>query len=479
VTPDDVKRLFLAVLRAPGGEQDVSAQRRRRGDVADAAGDPRSHAGAAMRRWKWHCARFSNVPHSGRTPVRCNPGFDFSITGLVYCATTMLMGVAAINGQINLLFGVFGLMSGVLLVSGFICRNVLMKLRLTRQLPEQFVVGRPATLTYEFKNYKRIWPSLSVTMLEQEGTEAFVSQPTAYLLHAAAGMTAKVDVQVMPKRRGRHVMGTYQLSTSFPFGFIKRSVTRSERDVALVCPALGEASNQLLGLCRCDQRTDAPFRPRRGGQDEFYGVKEHRVGENPRWIYWRRSARTPGVLVSKEMTQVAPPRLLLLVDTHLQQADIAEQAAIEKALAMAATLASQTLDNGLAVGLCAWGGEDWLSVPIQQGKRQRREVLTVLAGLPRNTTAEPAELLREASALIKGDTTAVLFTPREMQVSLTDRLRGALVVVPSVSPWVTTWFKFDPGIDFARCIPLDENPAPKRGAKTRGAAESRLVGTAG
>ena len=61
------------------------------------------------------------------------------------------------------------------------------------------------------------------------------------------------------------------------------------------------------------------MRPRRGGQDEFYGVKEYRTGENPRHIYWRRSART-GVLVAKEMTQVSPPKLLLLVDTNVDNA---------------------------------------------------------------------------------------------------------------------------------------------------------------
>ena len=55
------------------------------------------------------------------------------------------------------------------------------------------------------------------------------------------------------------------------------------------------------------------LRPRRGGQDEFYGVKEYRRGENPRWIYWKRSART-GTLVTREMTLVTPPRILLLVE---------------------------------------------------------------------------------------------------------------------------------------------------------------------
>jgi len=407
-----------------------------------------------------------------RTPVRRQPAFDFSVTGLIYCATMMLMGVAAINGQVNLLFGIFGLMCGTLLVSILICRMVLARLTATRRIPEQCFVGRPATIVYQIKNRKRIWPSLSVTLTELEGNEAFEAQPTAYMLHAAAGMTATVPVTLMPKRRGRYGLGAYQMATSFPFGFVKRAIRRSEADVVLICPALGRASKKLLGLCRCDNRADAPVRPRRGGEDEFYGVKEHRPGNNPRWIYWRRSARTPGVMVSKEMTQVAPPRLLLLVDTFLRQDDLAEQAAVEKTLAMAATLGAEALDQGLSVGLCAWGGGDWTAVGIQQGKRQRRDLLAAIACLPRNTTVESAALLDSASRMVKGDTTAVLFTPRQTAVSLADRLSGSLVVVPATAPWTGAWFTFDPAIDFSRCVPLDSATKTQEEGGTPG-SESR------
>src|SRR6185312_7005382 len=133
-----------------------------------------------------------------------------------------------------------------------------------------------------------------------------------YMLHAAAHQTATVPIEVMPKRRGLHEMERYQVSTSFPFGFIKRAVERKQRDTMLVYPAIGQVDPRLLSACRSADTAGAHMRPRRGGQDEFYGVKEYRTGENPRLINWRRSART-GVLVAKEMTQVSPPRLLLLV----------------------------------------------------------------------------------------------------------------------------------------------------------------------
>src|SRR5687767_5495181 len=129
--------------------------------------------------------RPSEIPT--RTIVHRKPSLDFSVTGLVYCSMMMFMGLAAINSQANLLFGVFGLMIGILLVSGVISRTVLRKLEVRRILPEIAVVGQPTTVTYEFVNAKRFWPSLSTCLSELDGAEAFTRQPMSYLLHAASG----------------------------------------------------------------------------------------------------------------------------------------------------------------------------------------------------------------------------------------------------------------------------------------------------
>src|SRR3954452_15202462 len=118
-------------------------------------------------------SRSANDPS---TPVRKRPGLDFSLTGLVYCAMMMFMGLAAVNTQANLLFGVFGLMIGVLLIAGVVSRAVLRRLKVRRVLPEHAVVGQAVTLNYEFENTKRFWPSFSVTLSELDASEAFVKQ---------------------------------------------------------------------------------------------------------------------------------------------------------------------------------------------------------------------------------------------------------------------------------------------------------------
>ncbi|MGB7157898.1 MAG: DUF58 domain-containing protein [Tepidisphaeraceae bacterium] len=390
------------------------------------------------------------------TVVRRKPSLDFSVTGLVYCSMMMFMGLAAMNSQANLLYGVFGLMIGILLVSGVISKIVLRRLSVRRMLPELAVVGQPTTVTYAFLNAKRFWPSLSVSVAELDGTEAFTRQTVSYLLHAAARMTAIVPIEIMPKRRGLHEMDRYQMSTSFPFGFVKRAVERSEKDQMLVYPALGEVDPKLIAMCRSADTTGAMIRPRKGGMDEFYGVKEHRSGENPRFIHWRRSART-GVLVAKEMTQVAPPRLLILVDTHLTDRSLESHVKVEKGIAMAASLASSALEQGLSVGLYAWS-DGWVGVTPTRGKRHRRDLLAVLARLELNTKHDTHDLVEHAYGSIKSGTTPLLITPREVQVGMSEHQRSGMVVVNVGAPQAERWFRFPATTDFSRCMPADQQP---------------------
>src|SRR5438105_12227605 len=132
----------------------------------------------------------SSSTREAMTPVRVRHGLDFSVTGLVYCSMMLFMGLAAINTQLALLFGVFGLMIGILLVSGVVSRLVIRRLIVHRLMPDHGSVGRALTLTYEISNGKRFCPSLSATVAELDAVAGFTGTPPSYILHAAPGMTA-------------------------------------------------------------------------------------------------------------------------------------------------------------------------------------------------------------------------------------------------------------------------------------------------
>ena len=322
--------------------------------------------------------------------IKTRPSLDFSVTGLVYCSMMMFMGLAAINTQANLLFGVFGLMIGVLLVSGVISRWVLRHVRVRRILPEQAAVGSPMRIDYEIDNRKKFWPTLSLTIAELDAAGAFDRQPATYLLHAHAGGSVTVSAEVVPVRRGLHRLERYQIATSFPFGFIKRALIRRQAEAVLVHPAQGAVEPTAMSRFFSASSSGINQRPVEGGNDEFYGAREYRPGDPLRTIHWRRSARLGGAaargrggfrghspLVVKQMTRVSPPRLMLLVDTFApppagaagdessgraptagsRQERRRRLAEVERNLAVAASVIAAADRRGLSVGLLLWQGE--------------------------------------------------------------------------------------------------------------------------
>jgi uncharacterized protein (DUF58 family) len=414
--------------------------------------------------------RRSRKTSSSHAPVvRRKPSLDFSVTGLVFCSMMMFMGLAAINSQANLLFGVFGLMIGVLFVAGFVSRSVLRKLKVERDFPEHLTVGQRGVITYRFTNEKRFWPSLSVCLGELDGNEAFTQQIYCYMLHAAGGQTAVVPTDVSPRRRGLHTFDRFQLSTSFPFGFIKRAVERRVTDTVLVFPPAAKVDQKVLTLCRAAEKTGAMMRPRRGGVDEIYGVKEYRPGDNPRWIHWRRSART-GQLVVREMTQVSPPRLLLLVDTYVENRSRAAHAAVERSIARAGALATYALDQGLMVGLLCWN-DGWQVVAANRGKRQRRDILAALSRLPLNTDHPTPTLIDSSYDVLESGTTPVLFTPRDIAVGLGEHMRSGMLVISDKQEQASRWFVFDPEIDFGHVMPPEQEPSESDGSRQKAKGE--------
>ncbi|MDP9174630.1 MAG: DUF58 domain-containing protein [Planctomycetota bacterium] len=413
----------------------------------------------------------NSQPRDGTTYIFRRPSIDLSLTGAIYSAMMLFMGLAAANSQANLLFGLFGIMIGILITSNFLCRLVLSRLRVSRILPDHAFVGGSATIQYRFQNAKRFWPSLSVSLSELDGSEAFMRQPHAYLLHSAAGTTVQVPIEVYPKRRGLHKLSKFQLSTSFPFGFIHRAIARRQEDSILIYPAAAEVSPNLIALCRSAERGGADMRPRANGNDEFYGVKEFRAGQNPRQIYWKRSART-GTLIAKEMAQISPPQLLLLVDTFLADDQSQSRASMERTIAMAGSLARQALENGMAVGLVIWNN-GWTKMGPQRGKRHAHDLLAILATAPINRAARSDQLVAQGMLLMRQAMTAVLLSPRSQHSSRYKQTRGGFLVIAADSAQAQSWFQFKTEIDFTSCGPLESQA--RKGVKPGRAEKSVLV----
>jgi uncharacterized protein (DUF58 family) len=184
--------------------------------------------------------------------------------------------------------------------------------------------------------------------------------------------------------RGRVHLSTIRLSTDFPFGIFGKSVSLHQEHELIVFPTLG----QLLGAIKPATRavdiaqsggTPAPVR----GDEEYYGVREYRLGDNPRRIHWRRSAHT-GQLMVREMAKTRDHKFWCVLDTRVHPRDAADAHRLETAISACATAICDALEKGVKVGLIA-GGEPLLVLPPGGGRAHRPRLLRELALRTRNT----------------------------------------------------------------------------------------------
>ena len=253
----------------------------------------------------------------------------FTVGGAVFSAGSLAIGLAAVNTGNNLLFLLFGAMLGFIVLSGWLSERVLRQLEIVRRTPRGITVEKPLRITYYVTNHKRWFPTLAVYLIETGLPEP------AFVGRVGAGESVTVDSRNHFVQRGVYSLETLTLSTSFPFGLFtkERDIPlpgelviwpRSNRTVRLPAPPGGRGRLQFS-----ESSGGAP-----GARGEYRGLREYRVGDDPRDIHWRTTAKV-GTPVTKEYDQDTSETVRICLDTRGEPGDAAE-AAIEVAAAVAA-----------------------------------------------------------------------------------------------------------------------------------------------
>jgi uncharacterized protein (DUF58 family) len=305
--------------------------------------------------------------------------------GWWFLGATLLVGVAAINGGINLLFMIFGMMLSLILASGVLSELCLRNLEVKRRLPSTIHAGTPFLMGIAVKNEKKKIPTFS---LEVEDLPAGRMQETAYK-------------HTLP-RRGRHRFTGFRISTRFPFGFIRKSRDIEAPADVLVYPALVPVPETLIraGLAEAG-RNQTPSRSRSG---DFHGLREFRTGDDPRDVHWRTSARR-GRFFVRECEEETGRTVLLVLENARRPAEGESAAdaarAFEAAVSLTASVALALIKKGLLVGLRT---ADAYVAPAS-GPGQAPDILEPLALI------QPRPQESGARLNVAGDTTILRIVP--------------------------------------------------------------------
>lgn len=326
----------------------------------------------------------------------------------------LLVGVGAFNSQNNLLFLLFGLSIGAVVISGIVSGMMMMRLRVRRSPGATGTAGRPMRLDYEVAHAGRWFPGFAVTIEEHaargragaDWTRFLSAPPRAFLEHVPCRGSAPASAVFTPRRRGEMRLTGVRLVSRFPFGIVTKSVLHPQPARLLVHPAIVPLKRRALAGLFADFEIGGASARAGGRGEEFYGLRDYAPGDSPRLIAWRSSART-GELVVREHGGGASRRLWILLNLPPRSPGRAaeeQEASEEAAISLAASLADAALRAGLRVGLSA--AAHGILVPPGGSPRQRSAMLESLARL--DAGSPPAPGTGAAPAITRRDSVIVV-----------------------------------------------------------------------
>jgi uncharacterized protein (DUF58 family) len=254
------------------------------------------------------------IPPSPHRRTTALFGLRITFSGILCVAIVVLVGLAALNSEANLLFLLFGISLGVVGFSALASAVMVRKVDVERIAPAAVVAGRPFTIVYCMRSRRRWLRSWSLVIGEIPAGGAPARFPLGFVEALGPGGEERIELTGVCPARGRVPLAGMRLLSRFPFGLFACTVDVTQPGEMVVLPAVGRFRRDPWRDRRHSQSTSSRSSPRESrGMEEFYGVREYRPGDNTRWIHWRRSARV-GQLIVRESTVARAEHLTVLLD---------------------------------------------------------------------------------------------------------------------------------------------------------------------
>ncbi len=339
--------------------------------------------------------------------------------GQYYLVLISLLLIGAMLREINLLLLLSALLAGPMFLGWRLVLITLRGLKIRRKMPRGVCAGDLLIVNLEVTNSRRKNTSWALVAEEQivrmNGSREAPVRPAVFFSHIQAGQTRQREYRGRLPRRGRYRVGPLKISTRFPFGLFRGTITVDQVDTLMVYPRLG----RLTAAWRSRHRESHEGTQRRKqGQarmsGDFYGVREWQSGDSRRWIHWRSSARH-NMLVVRQFEQQRHRDVAVLLDLWVPaRPKTAERENVELAVSFAATVIADACRRGGGNLLMAVGAE---TIQLAGGAASPPVMEEVMAQLALAEATPAASLARLVDAVLpktSSDAEIVVITSRSL-----------------------------------------------------------------
>ncbi len=367
--------------------------------------------------------------------------------GFFFILGAAMIGAAGMDADANLLMILFGLCCGSIVLSFFAGWRGLRGLRVERVAPETVVQGQPFEIRYTLAN-RRVWGcARGVQLQDISASRRRLTVAHAYVPVLRPAEQITLTVPAMATTRGRVHLSHLRVSTRFPFSIFTKSLILPRPQEIIAVPRLCRIASPIRQIHRAaNSASSGVAMARARGDDEYYGIREYRSGDNPRRIHWRQSART-GQLMIREMSRYQDHRIWCVVHTRVDKGDAEQAERLERAISAAATVLCDALEQGARVGLIC-DGQPFSVMPPGAGRAYRPRLLRELALRAGSPQAELTDPLRRLTWPARWRGPCLLFAARvnddlRAAADWLGRRAGPTLLLAPGTPAFETHFRFE------------------------------------
>ncbi|WP_244933677.1 DUF58 domain-containing protein [Neobacillus mesonae] len=293
---------------------------------------------------------------------------------LVYGILTVALGIAAV-GDLSWWY-VFAIDLIVFLVSfgDLFFSPKKSQLRFKRTLAEEMERGLPYSVVIEVSNPTAY--SFSYRLIDSL-PQSFV-RPFPVRGTILKDSVVRITYETSPADRGKYEINKLYFRYRSLFGLWEKQTTIELPEELKVIPDLTETRQYLENAQKFLLYEGLKIRKQLSGSGEFAKIRSYVVGDDPRKINWRQTAKLREVMTNEYEPEHGKYITILIDCGRMMGAELKKGNRLEKALEASLTVAAAALKKGDYVSVLAFSKEIKVYVPPAKGMAHLQTILQAI-----------------------------------------------------------------------------------------------------
>jgi Protein of unknown function DUF58 len=271
--------------------------------------------------------------------------FQIALEGWVFLFTLAIVAIAAFNTGNNLIFIILSAALALLAVSELLSHWNLRQITAEIDLPDCVPAAQPFVSVFALHNQRNRVPAFSCSLTcrldrvlepsasskHKSPTVEVVSQ-SAYFPFLASRGRARHSLWLQMPLRGLYRLNRMEISTQFPFGFVKKR-RGLPRSVQLTVLPEADPPNEFFEMLPLLSGAFESYY--KGSGSDLHSIRDYRTQDSGRFLDWKASAKT-GQLMVREFTKEDDRKCCFVFDNTLSNFEEQDRPAFEKAIRLCA-----------------------------------------------------------------------------------------------------------------------------------------------